>query len=384
MRTRDREELSAGVARELAALDAALAGEPVAEEHAELRELTLALRAERPVLGAELARRLDRRVEEGFSPPPQLRLRLLSRLLVPAYLGAAASIFIAVTAIVSSGVLSSGGGAGRSPGVPVPASKEQSGQPQRATPSTSAAPAPPTPLPAGADQTTGTQRRKVERSAALVLSAPAGEIENVADGAIRITDRYGGFVMSSSVSSGEGQAAGATLDLRIPSSRLQPALAELSKLAHVRSRTQGSQDITAQFGSPRRRLADALAERSALLRRLANSQTPNETASIRARLRLAARRIDRARTELRQLDARVGLAAVSVTVELGREADTGTWTPGDAARDALSVLGAVVGALIIGLAVAIPLVLAILVGWGARRSYLRHARERALDVASRS
>ena len=102
MRTRDREELSPGVARELAALDAALAGEPVAEEHAELRELTLALRAERPVLGAELARRLDRTVEEGFSAPPQLRRRLLSRRLVPAYLGGAASIFIAVTAIVST------------------------------------------------------------------------------------------------------------------------------------------------------------------------------------------------------------------------------------------------------------------------------------------
>jgi hypothetical protein len=214
-----------------------------------------------------------------------------------------------------------------------------------------------------------------------VLAAQARAVEDVADGAIRVTDRYGGFVMSSSVSSGESREAGATLDLRIPSSRLQPALADLSKLAHVRSRTQSSSDITAQFGGPRRRLANTLAERRALLGELAKATTPNETASIRARLRLADRRIARARTAVRRLDARVGLAAVGVTVEASSaRADSGNWTPGDAAGDALSVLGAVLGALIIALAVAVPLALATLAVLVARRSYLRHARERALDA----
>jgi hypothetical protein len=386
MRTRDRDELSEDVARELAALDAALAGEPVEQDLAALRELALALRAARPVPGPELARRLDAKVEHGFPPRARRRRAWMGRRPAPLALGAAASIFIAVTAVVSSGVLSTGGGSSEPPSVS-PAVRERSGQPQTGAargPASTAAPATaPAPPSTGADRIPVQRKREVERSAALVLSAPSGKIEDVADGVIGVTDRYGGFVMSSSVSSGEDEAAGATLDLRIPSNRLQPALTDLSKLAHVRSRTQGSEDITAQFGSPRRHLADAIAERRALLRRLASAATPNETASIRARLRLAERRIDRARKTLRRLDARVGLAAVSVTVEPGREDHSGTWTIGDAARDSLSVLGAVLGALIIALAVTVPLALVLLVAWGARRSYLRHARERTLDTASR-
>ena len=96
----------------------------------------------------------------------------------------------------------------------------------------------------------------------------------MADDAIRVTDRHGGFVLSSSVAAGEGADAGANLDLRIPSTRLQPALADLSELAHVRARTQETSDITAAFRSPRRRLADAFAERRGLLRQLARAVTP--------------------------------------------------------------------------------------------------------------
>ena len=89
------------------------------------------------------------------------------------------------------------------------------------------------------------------------------------------------------------------------------AVADLSELAHVRSRTQDARDITAEFTSPRRRLADALAERRGLLRQLARADTPNETAAIRARLRAVNRRIDRAQAELRRLRERVAFAAVT-------------------------------------------------------------------------
>jgi uncharacterized protein DUF4349 len=371
MRTRDRDDLSAEIARELAALDAALAGESVEEDLTPLREIALALRAERPVPAPETAQRLDAKVEERFRAPVPRKRPVIRARLVPVSLAGAASVFIAVTAIVSSGVFSTGG---NDKGSPKPLERAE---PSPSIPSTSRIP-----LSAGGDRTALGRKREVTRSAALVLSTPRDNIEDVADGVIRVTDRYHGFVMSSSVSSGEGQAAGATLDLRVPAGRLQPVLADLSKLGHVRSRTQSSDDITARFSSPRRRLADAVAERRALLRRLATAETPNEAASIRARLRLAERRIDRVRRALRRLDTRVGLAVVSVMVEPGKQDASGGWTIGDAARDALSVLGAVLGAVIIAVAVAVPLALLFLVAWGAWRVYLRHARERALDAGS--
>jgi hypothetical protein len=387
MKLRERDLLTPEMARELAALDAALAGESVDEDLASLGELAVALRSERPVPGAGFVERLDREAEKGFRREP--RPRPFGRVRVaPLALGSAASIFIAAVAILSSGVLSGGGKDENGSPVPVPAAqpaaREGKSEAKRGGSAVSTGPAAPSgrvspPSGVSAAPDLGA-RRKVERSANLVLATPPRSIEDVADGAIRVTDRYGGFVMNSSVSSGEGEAAGASLDLRIPSSRLQAALGDLSKLAHVRSRTQASSDITAQFSGPRRRLANALSERKALLRLLAKATTPNETASIRARLRLADRRIDRARSALRRLDTRIGLAAVGVNVEPGSETNSGNWTPGEAVGDAVSVLGAVLGALIISLAVAVPLALAGLVILAVRRSFVRHARERALDA----
>lgn len=386
MRIRERDELSPHVLRELAALDTALSGERVEDELAELGELAVALRSERPQPRPEFAAELDAKVTTGFRPvarragaagkASRYRRFTARRRAVPLALGTAATVFIAVTAVISAG----GQNEHRVSGPAVPAVKE--GQPaagRSAAGSTAAAPAP---LPRPSEPP-ATGAHKVERAAALVLSAPPGEIENVADDAIGVTDRYGGFVMSSSVSSGELEKAGASLDLRIPTSRLAAALADLSGLAHVRSRTQSADDITAKFRSPRRHLADAVAERRALLRQLAGAQTANETASIRARLRLADRRIDRARASLRRLEAQVGLARVSVSIEPGRGRDAGAWSPRDALRDAGLILSAALGALIVALAVAVPVLLATAALLVARRVYVSRARERALDAAPR-
>ena len=200
---------------------------------------------------------------------------------------------------------------------------------------------------------------------------------------IRVTDRHGGFVLRSSVSAGDKSDAGASLFLRIPSAQLQAAIADLSELAHVRARTQSARDVTAQFSSPRRRLADALAERRGLLRQLARAVTPNETAAVRARLRAANRRADRARTELRRLHDRVRYSGVAVTVAPGAAGKSdGGWSLGDAAHDAVSVLRAVAGAAIVGLAVAVPAGFVALLGWVTYRAVVRRRREQALDATS--
>jgi hypothetical protein len=298
-------------------------------------------------------------------------------------LGAAASLFIAATAVVSSGVLDSGNGGGR----PGPALDRPTALPSGPTAGGETAPAP-SRAPAQAlaspalDTAQRARGREVERSASLTLAAPRDEIEDTADRAIGVTDRYDGFVMSSTVSGGEGPDVGARLELRLPSRRLQAALADLSKLAHVRTRTQGSQDITAAFRSPRRRLADALAERRGLLRRLARAVTPNETAAVRARLRAVNRRIDRVQAELRRLHNRVTFSSVSVAIEPGSaaRADAGRWTLGDALDDALGVLRAVLGATLVALAVLIPAALLGGLGWLGYRRSLRRRRERALEM----
>ena len=406
MRLRKESEMDFETRRELEALDAALAGGPVDPRDEELASLAVVLCDERPAPRPEFALDLDLRARDGFpaaeaarqAPRPKRAVAFRRRWALA--LGTVASLFIVATAVLTSG----GGGGDQVRTVArdsAPVTK-----PETSLESTDSAPSAagggaPSAAPSAADGASTAQPdiapvpppatgvaprardRKVERGASLTLSTPRDQIEDVADGAIRVTDRHGGFVLTSSVSSGEGTEAGATLDLRIPSARLQPALADLSELAHVRARTQEARDITAAFTSPRRRLSDALAERRGLLRQLARADTPNETAAVRARLRAVNRRIDRSQAELRRLRDRVSFAAVSVAIEPGGGGDSGDgggWSLGDAAGDALGVLRALLGGALVALAVLVPAGLLGGAGWLAYRAWVRHRRERALEM----
>src|ERR1700754_5004523 len=71
---------------ELEAVDAALAGRYVAPEHAELAELALLLRDDRPQPPLAFATHLDRRVEAGFpARPKKQRDRGWLRAAIPAF-----------------------------------------------------------------------------------------------------------------------------------------------------------------------------------------------------------------------------------------------------------------------------------------------------------
>ena len=386
MRLRREPELSPEVRRELEALDAALAGRPVRPPDDELAALAVALRSERPEPRPEFALDLDLRARDGFPAPepiqatPAPRRATAFRRRWALALGTTASLFIVVTAVLVSG-LPGGGGRDDSTSIPTELEDQLPAPAQReAAPAPAGTAAPAMSLPAPPDAAPRVRNRRVERGASITLAPPRDRIEDVADDALRVTDRHGGFVLSSNVTAGEGREAGANLELRIPSDRLQPAIADLSELAHVRARTQSSRDITAAFTSPRRQLADALAERRGLLRRLAAAVTPNETAAVRARLRAVNRRIDRAQRELRRLRERVSYAAVSVAIEPGAKADDGGgWTIGDAADDALGVLRAVLGGALVALAVLVPAALLGGLGWLAYRAWVRRRRERVLD-----
>ena len=95
-----------------------------------------------------------------------------------------------------------------------------------------------------------------------------------------MADRQRGFVLRSSVSSGE-ESGGGSLDLRVPADRLRDTLRDLSALGKVRSRSESGQDVTAIVVSASDRLESARAERASLLRRLrrADNDTQAESAA---------------------------------------------------------------------------------------------------------
>jgi hypothetical protein len=396
-------DLSPDVERELEALDDALAGRRVAPDLTELGELALLLREDRPQPTDGFVRFLDTRAERGF-PGRDPRTRVSGRRwlawqgwMAPA-LGATATVLVvAVIALSSLGgdetldTLSSGGGAQESAGTAAAPqadsarSKDDAGSGGAASSLAAPESVPPSPSP-GSPGTDGRENRKIERSASLTLATRPRTIDTVSARIQEVTRQQGGFVVSSTVSSSTG-GGGGTFELRIPTRNLDAAMAALSRLGAVRERAQRSQDITAQSVSARSRLKDAKTERQSLLKQLADAVTVQQTESIRARLRLVSAEIERARADVRRVNNRAAFSTVAVTLVAdrsagapGTEEDDGSWTPGDAAHDALRVLEVIAGIALIAAAIAIPLALLGLLAALTLRYTRRRRREHALDA----
>lgn len=364
---------------ELEAVDAALAGRYVAPEHADLAELALLLRDDRPEPTLEWATHMDRRVEARFHARSLRRPRLrLGQWWKPMAVvtGLVLPLVLAVALLGEHGTDDSGSSAA---GGPTAVSDAGSGSSQAPEAATDQALPGFTRNSAGSAQSDARAQRKVQRSASLTLVAPRRDIDKVASQVGDVTATLGGFVAASSISS----SSGGDLQLRVPSNRLDTAIQRISKLARMRDLSRQSLDITSQVVSARERLTDARTERESLLRQLANAVTVNETESIRARLRIVSKEIAAARTSLKRVNNRASFASVAVelTPSGGATSDGGAWTPGDAFGDAMRVLEVAAGVAVIAAAVLLPLLIAGLLGWLARRGVTRRRRERALDMA---
>ena len=340
-------------------------------ESAAMQELARLVHDARPRPREAWATELDARVADRFRGRRRLRLPAFPRpsLLLPA-LGSVACLVAAVFIAL--------------PLLPGPDEYRDSTSADKATPGAaetsaggSAAPVPP---PSRGEP--GVRQRKVERSATLALATAAGDLDDVADGVVRATAEAGGFVASSQVDS-TGNGGTARFDLRVPSARLDATLAALSRLAHVRARTEATDDVTGAVVSARERLADAEAQRRALLRALGRARSGTQAEAIRARLRLVRGEIASARAAARALHQRTVFSSVAVTVSAdGSDDGTGaSFGPDDALRDAVRILGAIAGGVLVALAILLP---AAVVGgslWAGTRTLRRRARERTLDAA---
>jgi hypothetical protein len=381
---------------QLAAIDDALEtgaadhGDPLTRE---LQELALALRADAPEPDAEFRHELGRRVRSGFPKPPNLRQPLWRRALTPAFATGLIAVPIVLIAILAGGsgnsdMASSGSSGGGSssddggasaPAIAAPAPAPQREEFQRAADQAGASSGKAVILPPDGGFAPGQRNRKIERSIALELEMPVDQMARVAEQVTTVTNRHGGFVLSSSVSTG-ADSAGGDFELRIPATRLRPALRDLSSLADVRTQSQSGRDVTREHVTAKDRLQSARAERRSLLRRLELAATDEEAEAIRRRLDLVAGEINGLRSQLRNLRLRTDYAVVTVSL-LPKDGNEGGGAGGsfdDALGDAGDLLVGVAGVIIRVLAVGVPLALLALLGWLAGRAFTRRRRESAL------
>ncbi len=386
MRRRDRHPLPADVQRDLDAMDAAIAGQAPAGD---LATLAVAVRDQRPRPDAGTTARLDERAERGFAAAATAQ-HGRRRMLVPA-LGAAGALLLALvagTAVLGGEDRGGGPVALERPQVttspPGPVAGAAPSEAARADRAVAPAPATGAPPVASPTPTPTAPGRSVERGAQLSLATSPGRLDEVAGDVVRTVDALRGYVVSSSVES-RSAAGSATFDLRVPAAQLQPALARLSKLATVRSRSETSLDVTGQVDAARERLAALRAERRGVLRQLGAATTPAETAAARGRLLIVDRRIARAEAERAALRRRTAYSAIALEIaterpRAGAAAGAGTWTPGDAARVALRVLSATLGATLVALAALLPAALLAAAGWALWRGVRARRRHGALST----
>jgi hypothetical protein len=450
MRRVDEQPIDPEVADALDAIDATLAGEAVEPRFAELAELALLLSAGRPQPDPGFAASLDQRVARRFAPDPAAgppRRRRTWWALSPAWGGgivAAAAVLVVGVVLVGGGgsshptldalsrsasgtastsstptpaprapanVATFGASASSSPahaapthyGTPAllpasqvaresvpsvgsvhgsPAQNDSSGaslnqQLLSAAPSSAAAP---TPL---------SSDRKAIQSAQLSLTTPPSRIDAVAQEVFNVVGAQSGFVQRSNVTAGGAANSYAQFQLSVPSSNLSQTMSQLSQLkfASVSSRTDATQDVNDQYVGDVRRLSDAKALRTALLKQLAQAVTTVQIDSLNQQIHDAEQAISADQSTLNGLNHQIDYSQIQVTINGAliaparhHKKSTG-FTLGKAAHDSGRVLTIAAGVALIALAALVPVALLAALGWWVVTTVRRRRREQALDLA---
>jgi hypothetical protein len=393
-----------------------------------LEDLERDLRAERPEIDPDFARRLDDWAATGFphgglwpvtrpkthgerfrSRLQRLRAVPPRRILLP--VGAAATLILVVgvgiKAIDGAGggsndalTTSSSAGSQAAGSLDSSASKEIA-PPPAASETATATPSAPAASPdetfdlnapaaaASGAAGVGPGHRKVAQKVDLSLSTAPEDFRDAADGVLDVVSDHRGFVVSSSVSGGDpgvpgAQPGRADFRLKVPARELPAALGAFSDLGHVVSRTDGTEDITGRFVSAKQRISDLTKARQSLLAELEDATTTTEQQSIRARLRIVEAQLDDAQGDLAQAQQRVSLVPVSVSIasdsQVGSTDEGGGWGISDAFHDAGDVLTVMAGVALVSLAVLLPLALIAAAAYALYALTVKRQRERALDA----
>jgi hypothetical protein len=344
-------------------------------------DLEALVRATRPEPAPAWVGRMDRRVAERFPSPPRWWQWQTVRPNLQA-IGAVGAVIVVFVAIIGLAGSQSGGG-----------DDSASGGSGAVSDSAKKAPEPAVPLSGGGSAggsakslapvtTEAATPRKQIQSVSITLSTKPADVEDVSDRVIRVADTLGGYIQRSSITARES----AELIVQVPADKLQPALAQLSRIAHVSSRTQDTEDVTDQANQLNAAVRDARAYRDSLRTRLAHASTDAQAASLRARLQRAEQRLRSRERQVAQLSRQTSYATIDVRVRGDRKsgaaaAPAGRWTPGDALHDAGRVLEVVAGVALIAAAVALPIAVLAAIAAVLSRLLTRRRRERALEMA---
>jgi hypothetical protein len=322
-------------------------------------DLATALRTETPATPERLRERVAKLAAVPPPPPRRLSLRRIALLGTPAV--AAASLAVAVAVGVKTAAVSEPAQEESSFAPVAPAEARESADGQAFLPLAPRARRAATPGPSGT--------RAQDVSASLtVLVENTDDLSATTQRALRATRRFGGYVVNVQYGTPQPTEGTATLRVRIPVSRVQAAIVELSGLGRILAQQVQISDL--------QRPLDELTRR---IRRLERRAADAQGAEL-ARIRREIAALRRQRTEINR-------RAAFATVELGlttHEPEAKPAPPGRLERaidDAAGVLAAELAIGAYALIVAAPIIVLLAAGFAASRAYRRYADQRLLERA---
>ena len=152
----------------------------------------------------------------------------------------------------------------------------------------------------------------VIKNGSISLRVGDDEVRNGVQDVVSLASRFGGYVTSSTISSGKN--ATADVIIRVPAENFEKAVAAVTDIGKVDEQNITGEDVTDQVIDLEARLRNARAQEAVLLRLMDQSQTVTDTIRVQQTLSGVQLDIERLRGQLRHLDDQTAYGTLAVSL----------------------------------------------------------------------
>ena len=205
---------------------------------------------------------------------------------------------------------------------------------------------------------------KVIRSGQVTLEVRTGAFDSAYSQLVSLAGEEGGVVSASNASTEGDRIRSGTVTLSVPSDRWQDTLDRLNKLGRVKASNTSTQDVSQQYVDLKARLANAEAERDAMLALLQKAQSVQDILAVQNQLGQYTQQVEQLKGQIDYLDHATSMWTIQVTLrEAGAAVPTDEWGIATAFGTGLHAFVQTVNGLIVVLTVAGPYLLLAGLGW---------------------
>lgn len=201
----------------------------------------------------------------------------------------------------------------------------------------------------------------VIKTANIEVQVPEDGFDGAMQEATTVAERYGGFVVSSTVQGTDVRTG--SLVLRVPADRFGSAMDDLRRLGEVRAQTISGEDVTQEFVDLESRLRNLRAQESVLLRLMDRATSIADSIRVQNVLQGVQLEVERIEGRLRFLEDQTALSTITARlVEEGAAFAEPTSTFGRAWNAAVDGFISVIAAAIVAVGYLLPFAVPGLVG----------------------